>query len=352
MHLESEKFGSGGFNIEDRNQNVIDCNEFNTLSILQQFWFLIPTKFPPISINLNFYKETCVRLCPHFSEAPVHYRIESTFSVTKTVFTIVGCLMCVTSSYLVRKVWFLYSFIGFFVGGILWTYGMCLLLKNIPKIPNRLKYQMMLCIIPILTGTTYGITFYFRKCLLCSIVAFYCVGIMATYWYGYPSDRSVNLIATVLKIFGLLLIVFTQSDCWFSLVLILILVAFSLSIAFFINTQMSVIAITYLNKIFGPRKSVCVRSNTLHRHFPLISVEEFESHYMLTPKFLYQLAHIIWQSPHLIRKIRPSNRSAVALFAVDPEFYLSNMLLDENDYSDSDDAEISDLEEEFFNTIE
>ena len=304
-----------------------------------------------MSLRMPYFKETCITFCPYFSNKPFSYELSSSVNFIKAITTLAGIILVLFSSNLINRFWILYSLIGFFVGGILWTSSFIILLKTMPKIPSRLKVQFLLGTIPFLTSTTYGIVIYFKYFLLASIVCFFVLGVIATYWYGEPSERSITLVTNAVKFFGLVLIIVAQSDHWPSVIFITLALFLLSSISFCIQTfdtlkRMGSSMVDCFSKVkmFFKAKNSHYSNKTKSLAFPFISKEQFELDYLNTPHYLYELANIIREDPLLIRRIKKCNRAVVALFSIDPEGYL----LTRNDESSDEECNLSDNNETIY----
>ena len=298
-----------------------------------------------LSIGLPYFQEICVAFCPYFSNEPFTYQLSSTLNYIKIITTLVGIFLVLFSSKLINKFWILYSLIGFFVGGILWASTFIIFFKTVPKIPTRLKVQFLLGAVPFLTSTTYGIAIYFKYFFIASIFCFFFLGVIATYWYGEPSERSITLVSNAVKFFGVLLIVFAQSDHWPSVIFIVLAFIVLSSISFCLQTfnfckQICKYLLIFLIKV----KDTAVpnnkyKSEVLKPAFPLISKEEFELQYLNIPTYLVEIASAVRADPLIIRRIKRCNRADFALFCLDPEGYLPTKSDEINDSDLSDGSE-------------
>lgn len=259
-----------------------------------------------------------------------------------------GIIIFLSASNWVNRFWVLYSLIGFFVGGILWTYSFIILVKKLPKIPSHLKVQLLFGTLPLLTSTTYGVTMYFKYFIIGSILCFFLLGVVATYWYGQPSERSVTLVISAVKFFGVLLIVFAQMDHWPSLIFLLIFLAFCSSFSYCVSTYESVQRLSSLlvqitcKSVGNVQKKWKPKPKLLK--FPFISKQQFELQYLNTPTYLYEISSAVKADPLLIRKIKKSNRALVALFCLDPDGYSllkSDDSCDDEHFSDDSDSSSS-----------
>ena len=131
-------------------------------------------------------------------------------------------------------------------------------------------------------------------------------------WYGQPSQRSINIIAYTVKLFGLLLISFAQSDSPCLLLLIFFtLVIFSEMINYLnfdSNYSFGKCFFLITENLRLLKKSQ--PTNTL-KCFPFayISVEEFNSHY-LNANFHFRRGFLTLRNPlrcHTGVAVAPSN---------------------------------------------
>ena len=246
-----------------------------------------------LSIGLSYYKETCITFCPYFSNEPFSYQLSSTVNYIKIITSLVGIFLVLFSSNLINR---------------------------------------------------YGIAIYFKYVFIASIFCFFSLGVIATYWYGEPSERSITLVSNAVKFFGVLLIVFAQSDHWPSVLFIVFALIVLSSISFCLQTfnfckEMCNYLLIFLIKV----KSIAFsntnylnKTEVLKPTFPLISKEEFELQYLNTPRYLIEIASVVRADPIMIRRIKRCNRAVFALFCLDPEGYFltKNDEIDEFDLSD------------------
>ena len=345
LTVESSQFGTMRYYVGDET-NEPKCDEVDiwqsARSAVELLFLKSNTK--TIVIHLNFLQQNCIHFCPYFSKVPFTYKFASKINVLKIIVTFAGCITYLLAFYVVKKVWILNCLLGFFVGGILWVLSFLFLLKKIPQLPSHIRYQIVLCLLPVVSGTTYGIFVHFTRVLIGSLSTFFLLGLVSTYWYGCPHERSVNLVAYFLKFVGLLLIIYAQYDNWLFLTFFVIVLPLYSIVSICLNFESMVE--TQNNIKYKCRQSLCllrtkISTNFGHstwktkdkmpfRKFNFISKEQFESNYMNTPKHLNELAGIIRDNPLLIRKVRLSNRSIIALFSLDPEFYYTHDIIEED----------------------
>ena len=179
-------------------------------------------------------------------------------------------------------------------------------------------------------------------------MCFFLLGVVATYWYGQPSERSVTLVISAVKFFGVLLIVFAQMDHWPSLIFLLIFLAFCSSFSYCVSTYESVQRLSSLlvqitcKSVGNVQKKWKPKPKLLK--FPFISKQQFELQYLNTPTYLYEISSAVKADPLLIRKIKKSNRALVALFCLDPDGYSllkSDDSCDDEHFSDDSDSSSS-----------
>ena len=334
----------------EKSNTKLSCDQNNLLWNLWRYsldYFKGKRHRMTLSIGLSYFKETCVTFCPYFSKEPFSYQLSSTVNYIKIIATLVGIFLVLFSSNLINRFWILYSLIGFFVGGILWASTFIIFFKTVPKIPTRLKIQFLLGAVPFLTSTTYGIAIYFKYFFIASIFCFFSLGVIATYWYGEPSERSITLVSNAVKFFGVLLIVFAQSDHWPSVIFILLALIVLSSISFCLQTFNFCKQVCNYLLIFLIKVKITTLANTnflnkteeLKPTFPLISKEEFELQYLYTPTYLMEIAAAVRADPLMIRRIKKCNRADFALFCLDPEGYLLAKNVDINEFDLSDGSE-------------
>ena len=285
-----------------------------------------------INIRLQFYQSTCVDFCPNFTVEPFSYYLKNDVDFSKILLTIIGCVGFIFAFQIIKNVWFIYSFIGFFVGGILWLYSMQKIVKQLAKLNTHLKYKAIMCLLPSLVGTSYGIANHFLVFFIGSICCCFLMGLIATYWYGQPTERSVNMVGHSLRLFGCVTIVYAQSDCFVCIIFVLV---FIIALTACKESKFASIVSEILKQLFKKQTDSCNQSaqtklattTSLPKQAsffckaPLLSIEQFELQYMETPKYLASTAEFIRNNPLVIRKFKPRNRAKIALFSLDPTCY-------------------------------